>query len=93
VLENRVLRRIFEPKREELAGGWNRLHNEKIHNLWYASLNIIRVVKSRRMRWVGLVAHMGEMRNAFRCENLKGRELSEHLGVYMKIILKWIFWI
>jgi hypothetical protein len=60
--ENRVLRRIFGPKREEVAGGWRRLHNEELHNL-YGSPNIIRVIKSRRMRWAGNVARMGEMRN------------------------------
>jgi hypothetical protein len=49
VPENRVLRRIFGPKREEVVGGWRRLHNEELHNL-YASPNIIRVIKSRRMR-------------------------------------------
>jgi hypothetical protein len=53
-----MLRRIFGPKREEVAGGWGRLHNEELHNL-YASLNIIRVIKSRRMRLAGHVAHMG----------------------------------
>jgi hypothetical protein len=50
VSENRVLRRIFGPKREEVAGGWRRLHNEELYNL-YTSPNIIRVIKSRRMRW------------------------------------------
>jgi hypothetical protein len=59
VFENRVLRRIFGPKREEVAVGWRTLHNEELHNL-YASLNIIRATKSRRMRWVGHVAHMEE---------------------------------
>jgi hypothetical protein len=49
VFENRVLRRIFRPKREEVAGGWRRLHNEELYNL-YASQNIISVIKSRRMR-------------------------------------------
>jgi hypothetical protein len=49
VFENRVLRKIFGPKREEVAGGWRRLHNEEFHNL-YASPNIIRVIRSRRMR-------------------------------------------
>jgi hypothetical protein len=65
VFENRVLRRIFGPKREEVAGGWRRLHNEELHNL-YASPNIIRVIKSRKMRWVGRVIRMGNMRNAYR---------------------------
>jgi hypothetical protein len=49
LFENRVLRRIFGPKREEVVGGWSRLHNEELHNL-YASPNIIRVIKSRRIR-------------------------------------------
>jgi hypothetical protein len=55
VFENRVLRRIFGRKREEVAGGWRRLHNEELQNL-YVSPNIIRVITSRRMRWVGHIA-------------------------------------
>jgi len=62
VFENRVLGRIFGTEREEVAGGWRRLHKEELHNL-YASPNIIRVIKSRRMRWTGHVARMGQMRN------------------------------
>jgi hypothetical protein len=58
VLENRLLRRIFGPKREEMAGGWRRLHNKELHNV-YASPNIVRVIKSRRMRWVRDAARMG----------------------------------
>jgi hypothetical protein len=50
VFENRVLRRIFGPKREEVAGGWGRLHNEELHS-FYTSPNITQVIKSRRMRW------------------------------------------
>jgi hypothetical protein len=51
VFENRLLRRIFRPKREKAMGGWRRLHNEELHNL-YASPNIIRIIKSKRMtRW------------------------------------------
>jgi hypothetical protein len=57
VSENRVLRRMFGPKRKEGAGGWRRMHNEELHNL-YTSPNIIRVSKLRRMRWVGHVARM-----------------------------------
>jgi hypothetical protein len=64
VFENRVLRGVFGPKREEVAGGWRRLHNEELHNL-YVSQNIIKVIKSRRMRWAGHVACMGEMRNTY----------------------------
>jgi hypothetical protein len=59
-----VLRRILGPKREEGAGGWRRLHNEYLHNL-YASLNVIRVIKSRRMRWAGQVVRMGNMRHVY----------------------------
>jgi hypothetical protein len=58
VSENRVLRRIFGPKREEVAGGWRRLRNVEFHNL-YASPNIIRAKNSRRMRWVGHKTRMG----------------------------------
>jgi hypothetical protein len=58
VFKNKVLRRIFGPKREEMKGGWRRLHTEALHDL-YASPNIITVIKSRRMRWVGHVARMG----------------------------------
>jgi hypothetical protein len=54
VFENRVLRRIFGPKRQEVRGGWRRLHNEELHNL-YTSPNIIRVIKSRRVGWAGHV--------------------------------------
>jgi hypothetical protein len=64
VLENGVLRRICEPKRDGVAGDWRRLHNEELYNL-YASPNIIRVIKSRRMRWAGHVTHMGEMKNSY----------------------------
>jgi hypothetical protein len=55
VLQNRELRRIFGPKRDEVTGDWRKLHNEKLHNL-YSSPNIIRMIKSRRMRWEGNVA-------------------------------------
>jgi hypothetical protein len=61
----RVLRRIFGPKRDEVKGDWRKLHNEELHNL-YSSPNIIRMIKSRKMRWAGHVARMGEKRNAYR---------------------------
>jgi hypothetical protein len=65
VFENRVQRRIFGPKRDEVIGGWRKMHNEEFHNL-YCSSNIIRMMKLRRMRWVGHVTRMGEKRNAYR---------------------------
>jgi hypothetical protein len=61
VFENRVLRRLFGPKRDEVTGEWRKLHNEELSDL-YSLSNIARVVKSRRMRWAGHVAHMGEGR-------------------------------
>jgi hypothetical protein len=65
VFENRVLRRIFRPKRDEVTGEWRKLHNEELHDL-YSSPSIIRIIKSRRMRWAGHVARMEEKRNAYR---------------------------
>jgi len=59
VFENRVLRRIFGPKKDEVTGEWRKLHNEELNDL-YCSSDIVRVIKSRRMRWAGHVAHMGE---------------------------------
>jgi hypothetical protein len=64
VFENRVLRRIFGPKREE-DGSWRKLHNDKLYNL-YSSPNIVRVIKSRRIRWAGHVARMGEGSGVYR---------------------------
>ena len=58
VFENMVLRRIFGPRRDEVTGEWRRLHNEELNN-FYSSTNIVRVIKSRRMRWAGHVAHVG----------------------------------
>jgi hypothetical protein len=65
VFENRVMRRIFGPKRDEVMGEWRKLHNEKVRDL-YSSQNIIRIIKLRRMRWAGLVARMREERNGYR---------------------------
>jgi hypothetical protein len=58
VFENRVLRRIFGPKRDEVMGDWRKLHNEELH-IMYSSSNIIRTIKSRRMRWARHIARMG----------------------------------
>ena len=63
--ENRVLRRVFGLKRDELTGEWRKLHNEELNDL-YCSPNIVRVIKLRRMRWAGHVARMGERRGVYR---------------------------
>ena len=65
MFENRVLKKIFGPKRDEVTGEWRKLHNEELNDL-YSSPNIIRVIKSRRMRWLGHVARMGERKGAYR---------------------------
>jgi len=65
VFENRVLRRIFGPKRDEVTGVWRKLHNEELSDL-YSLLNIVRVVKSRRMRWAGHMARLGQGRGVYR---------------------------
>jgi hypothetical protein len=64
VFENRMLRRIFGPKRDEVKGEWRKLHNEELRDL-YSSPSIIKIIKSRRMRWADHVARMGEKRNAY----------------------------
>jgi hypothetical protein len=65
VFENRMLRRIFGPKRDEVMGEWRKLHNEELRDL-YSSPSIIRIITLRRTRWAGHVAQMGEKRNAYR---------------------------
>jgi hypothetical protein len=77
VFENRVLRGIFGPKRDEVTGEWRKLHNGELHIL-YSSLDIIRQIKSRRMRWEGHVACMGEGRNMYRVlvEKPEGKETT-----------------
>jgi len=65
VFENMVLRRIFGPRSDEVTGEWRRLHNEELNDM-YCSPNIVRVIKSRRMKWAGHVARMGEKRGVYR---------------------------
>jgi hypothetical protein len=75
-----VLRRIFAPKRDEVRGGWRKLHNEELHNL-YSPPSIIKMIRSMRMRWAGHVARMGEKRNAYRILVGMGKpEGKWHLG-------------
>jgi hypothetical protein len=92
VFENKVLRRIFGPKRGEVTGGRRKVHNEELRDL-YSSPSIIIIIKSRRMRWVGHIARMGEKRNA--CKLLVGKpEGKRPLGRPRRcwwIIFRWIF--
>jgi hypothetical protein len=90
VFENRVLRKIFGLKRQE-DGSWRKLHNGELHSL-YSSPNIVTVIKSRRMRWAGHVAHMGggggEVFTGFWLGGLKARDHWEDLGKHGEITLK-----
>jgi hypothetical protein len=92
VFENRVLRRIFRPKRDEITGVWRKLHNEELHNL-YSSPTIVRVIQSRIMRWAGHVARMGkgEACTDFWLINLRERDHWGDPCVDGRIILRWIF--
>ena len=92
VFENRVLRRIFELNRDEVTGEWRKLHNEELNDL-YSAPSIAREINSRRMRWAGHVARMGERRGACRIwwGNLRERDHLENPGVDGRIILRWIF--
>jgi hypothetical protein len=80
VFENRVLRGIFGPKRDEVTGEWRKLHNGEVHSL-YSLPDIIRQVKSRRMRWAGHVARMEEGRNVFYWEGRKERDHLKDRGI------------
>jgi hypothetical protein len=90
VFENRVLRRIFGPKRDEVTGEWRKLHSGNLHNL-YSSPDIIRQIKLRRMRWAGHVARMGEGRNVYRVlvGKPEGKYNSEDQGVDGRMGSKW----
>jgi hypothetical protein len=93
VFENTVLKRIFGPKRDEVTRGWRKLHDEELHNLCSSpSIRVIRMIMSRRVRWMGHVARMGEKRNVYRL--LVGKPgVKRSLGRQDKgwwIILGWI---
>ena len=79
VFENRVLREIFPPKKDEMTGEWRRLHNEDLYDLCF-SPNVIRVISSRTMRWAGHVARMGDRRGAFSILGREEREGKTPLG-------------
>jgi hypothetical protein len=88
VSENRLLRRIFKLKRDEVTGAWRGLHNEKLYAL-YCSLNVIQVIKSRRMRWVGACSTYGEGRDyieGFGGGDLRERNQLEDPGVDGRVI-------
>jgi len=92
VFENRVMRRVFGPKRDEVTGEWRKLYNEELNDL-YSLPNIVRVEKSRRMRWAGHVARMGEDRVCTGCwwGSLRERGHWGDQDVDGRIILRWIF--
>jgi hypothetical protein len=89
VFENRVLRKIFRPKREA-DGSWRKLQNDELHDL-YSSPNIVRLIKSRRMRWAGNMARMekGEVLTGFWLGGPKSRDHSEDLGAGGRITTRW----
>jgi hypothetical protein len=92
VLENRVLRRIFGPKRDEVTREWRKLHNEELNYL-YSSPSIVRVIKSRIMRWAGHVARMSGRKDVYRVlvGKPEGKRLLGDPGIAGRIILGWIF--
>ena len=90
--EKRVLRRVFGPKRDEVTGEWRKLHNEELNDLYFTP-DIIRIMKSRIMRWTEHVARVGDRRVAYRVLFGKpvGKKHFEDLGVNRRIILSWVF--
>jgi hypothetical protein len=92
VFENSALRRIAGPKADKVTGEWRKLRNEELHDL-YSSPNIVRVIKSRRMRWAGHITRMGEGRCVYRVliGKTEGKSHWGDPGIDGKIILSWIF--
>jgi hypothetical protein len=92
VFENRVLRRLFGSRRDEVTGERRRLHNEELNDL-YCSPNIVRVIKSGRVKWAGHVERMGEGRGVYRIfvGNLRERDHWGDPGIDRRIIFRWIF--
>jgi len=91
VFENRVLRRIFGPKSDEVTREWRKLHNEELNDL-YCSPSIVHVIKSGRMRWLGHVAHIGrgEVYTGFWWGDLREKDHLRDPGIDGRVILKWI---
>jgi hypothetical protein len=85
VFENRVLMRIFGPKRDEVTGEWRKLHNEELNDLYFAP-SIVWLIKSSRMRWVGHVTRMDERRGVYRV--LMGKPEGKRPGVNGRIIVR-----
>jgi hypothetical protein len=100
VFENRVLRRIFGAKRNDVTGEWRKLHNEELHDL-YSSPSVIRIIKARRLRWAGHVPRMGEKRNAYRLLLGKSRGRKplgrprrrwlDNIRIYL-VEMGWVIW-
>jgi hypothetical protein len=93
VFENRVLRTIFGPRRDEVTGEWRKLHNEELNDV-YSSLSIFQMIKSRRIRWTGHAACRGERRDVYLVLVGKLERERDHLGdpgIDGRIILRWIF--
>jgi len=89
LFKNRLLKRIFAPKRVEVTGEWRKLHNEELNDL-YSSPTIVRVIKSRRIRWSGHVVRRGEVYTGFWWRKLRERDHMGDSGVDGRIIFRWV---